>query len=75
MSSLAVEVAVIFVYLAMRCKTIKFCTTSSRVGQTHSACGTARAGSTRASMPKMKHVVFPLPLCAYRPRVRSSIRA
>ena len=35
----AVDVAEMDVNLASRCSTIRFWTTSSRVGQTHSACG------------------------------------
>mmetsp|Transcript_23146 Transcript_23146/g.50733 ORF Transcript_23146/g.50733 Transcript_23146/m.50733 type:complete len:208 (-) Transcript_23146:120-743(-) len=53
------------VYLLMRSSTDTFCTTSSRVGQMHMAWGAFRLGSTRESMPSTKHVVLPLPLCAW----------
>lgn len=34
------------------------------VGHRQSACGCLRLGSTLLSMARVKHVVFPLPLCA-----------
>mmetsp|Transcript_35418 Transcript_35418/g.59699 ORF Transcript_35418/g.59699 Transcript_35418/m.59699 type:complete len:255 (+) Transcript_35418:1140-1904(+) len=58
------------VNLLMRSSTDTFCTTSSRVGQMHSACGAFRLESTRDSIPNTKHVVFPLPLCAWAIKLR-----
>mmetsp|Transcript_3392 Transcript_3392/g.13696 ORF Transcript_3392/g.13696 Transcript_3392/m.13696 type:complete len:300 (+) Transcript_3392:419-1318(+) len=52
------------VYFPIFSSTRLFCNTSSRVGQTHSACGCATDGSHRESMPRVKQVVLPLPLCA-----------
>ena len=63
-STAAVEVAVMPACLPMRSSTCRFCTTSSRVGHTQSACGCASLGSTRLSIASTKQVVFPLPLCA-----------
>jgi hypothetical protein len=54
----------------MRSSTERFCTTSSRVGQTQSACGAWSPGSTRLSMASVKHTVFPLPLCAWAIKLR-----
>ena len=44
--SSAVLTALMVVYLAMRRTTARFCSTSSRVGHMHSACGASRDGST-----------------------------
>lgn len=57
---------VMLVNLPIRCRTSRFCTTSSRVGTTHNACGCCSVGSTRLSIASTKQVVFPLPLCACR---------
>mmetsp|Transcript_16137 Transcript_16137/g.47957 ORF Transcript_16137/g.47957 Transcript_16137/m.47957 type:complete len:204 (+) Transcript_16137:800-1411(+) len=62
--SVAVDVARIPVNFPMRLSTLRFWTTSSRVGHMHSACGWLSFGSTLLSMDSTKHVVFPDPLCA-----------
>mmetsp|Transcript_1994 Transcript_1994/g.5198 ORF Transcript_1994/g.5198 Transcript_1994/m.5198 type:complete len:416 (-) Transcript_1994:165-1412(-) len=66
----AVEVAVMPVCLPIFSSTIRFCTTSSRVGHRQMACGSCVPGSTRLSIASVKQVVLPLPLCACAMRCR-----
>mmetsp|Transcript_770 Transcript_770/g.2376 ORF Transcript_770/g.2376 Transcript_770/m.2376 type:complete len:224 (+) Transcript_770:572-1243(+) len=61
----AVDAIVIPVYFPMRSITLTFCTTSSRVGQIINPCGALTFGSILLNIPSVKHVVFPLPLCAW----------
>mmetsp|Transcript_9 Transcript_9/g.15 ORF Transcript_9/g.15 Transcript_9/m.15 type:complete len:200 (-) Transcript_9:577-1176(-) len=60
--SSAVLVARMLVNLPIRCSTDKFCTTSSRVGQVHNACGSFLLGSTLDNIDSTKQVVLPEPL-------------
>mmetsp|Transcript_7880 Transcript_7880/g.22506 ORF Transcript_7880/g.22506 Transcript_7880/m.22506 type:complete len:288 (-) Transcript_7880:621-1484(-) len=64
-SAVAVEVKVIPVYFPIFSRTMRFCTTSSRVGQKQMACGACSPGSTLLSIESVKQVVLPLPLWAW----------
>mmetsp|Transcript_2958 Transcript_2958/g.6013 ORF Transcript_2958/g.6013 Transcript_2958/m.6013 type:complete len:206 (+) Transcript_2958:497-1114(+) len=60
----AVDARLIPVYVPIFSNTPRFCTTNSRVGHKHNACGALTDVSTLESIASVKHVVFPLPLCA-----------
>ena len=66
----AVYAMVILAYLPIFSMTMTFWMASSRVGHMHSACGAGLDTSTRDSIPSVKQVVLPDPLCACAMRLR-----